>query len=156
MQFRQIFPKILAGICKKKSVQAPKKTKTCQLLSSKCCRRKVECSFNKPAVLLCQKSKLFWLIITEEKNYPKLFSQSIRLDSYKAVPTEMPSSNQLVFQKVFGQNSKKKTNQKLFDFLFLKKILWRDRIQFWQTCRCFHCREPKNFTLKIRKQKLNY
>ena len=94
MQFRQTCPKFLAGICKKKSIQAPKKTKTCQLLSSKCSCREVECSFDKPADWFFDKIPKFSAHHPKrKKNSQNLYSQMIPLDTYKAVMTELPPRN---------------------------------------------------------------
>ena len=83
--------------------------------------------------------------------FPKWFIRTLTRQFWQRCPQVISLNFENVLPKI-----QKKTNKKLFDFRFLKKLLWRDRIQFWQTYRCFHFREPKNFTLKIRKQKTNY
>ena len=80
------------------------------------------------------------------------FSQMIHLDTYKAVPTQMPPSNELEFRKDFTQNQKK--TKKKFGFLFLKKNFCEEiEFSFDKHANVFLAESPKNFTLKIQKQK---
>ena len=72
-------PKVFGRIFLKKVHSSSKKTKTCQFLSSKCYCGEVKCSFNKPAVFLCQKSNFFGSSSQKKKNYPKLFFPKKRL-----------------------------------------------------------------------------
>ena len=65
-----------------------------------------------------------------------------------------PKKNELQFWKVAAENPKKDKQETVKTFV-LNFFLWKGRMQFWQTCR-FFCRQPKSFTIRIRKQETNY
>ena len=78
----------------------------------------------------------------KEKKFFQFFSQMIPLDTYKAVPTELPQIIRYNFEKLPQKIRKNKHWQNCSNVLphFFPV---KDTMQFWQTCRYFFVESQK-------------
>ena len=115
------------------------------------CER-VECSFDKHADISLPTARNFLLKIRKQKLLA--FLKTFVFIEWLVWPRTMqfrqtcPKFSARIWKKPFEL-------QKNMVNFFLKLFLWRSRMEFWQTC-WFFCRQPKRFTIKIRKQGTNY